>query len=85
MTATRIAQPDEVWNYQRGDGLEKAICLANILKSRNLHLQIDINIEKDHVALNINEDTITWPTQKGLNGLIRLDGNYFHKLLNKDL
>ncbi|MHB1347436.1 MAG: hypothetical protein ACYCXK_08095 [Candidatus Humimicrobiaceae bacterium] len=81
----RIAQPDEVWNYQRGDGLEKAICLVNILKNRNSHSQIDINIEKDHVSLIINEDTITWPTQKGLNGFIRLDGNYFHKLLNKDL
>ncbi len=31
----RIAQPDEVWNYQRGDGLEKAICLANAIRSKN--------------------------------------------------
>ncbi|HEX3018998.1 MAG TPA: hypothetical protein VHP36_01790 [Chitinispirillaceae bacterium] len=32
--ASRLAQPDEVWNYQRGDGLEKAICLVNIIKNR---------------------------------------------------
>ncbi len=31
---SRLAQPDEVWNFQRGDGLEKAICLFNILKNR---------------------------------------------------
>jgi hypothetical protein len=31
---TRMAQPDEVWNYGRGDGLEKAICLLNIFRSR---------------------------------------------------
>lgn len=31
---SRLAQPDEVWNFQRGDGLEKAICLINILKNR---------------------------------------------------
>ena len=31
---TRMAQPDEVWNYGRGDGLEKAICLLNIICSR---------------------------------------------------
>lgn len=31
---SRLAQPDEVWNYKRGDGIEKAICLMNILKSR---------------------------------------------------
>jgi hypothetical protein len=40
---TRMAQPDEVWNYQRGDGLEKAICLINIAKARSpestLHLE----------------------------------------------
>jgi hypothetical protein len=30
----RIAQPDEVWNYGRGDGLEKAITLANLIRSR---------------------------------------------------
>jgi hypothetical protein len=31
---TRMAQPDEVWNYGRGDGLEKAICLLNIIRNR---------------------------------------------------
>ena len=31
---TRMAQPDEVWNFQRGDGLEKAICLINLIKNR---------------------------------------------------
>ena len=29
---SRMAQPDEVWNYGRGDGLEKAICLLNIVR-----------------------------------------------------
>ncbi|MHB1335297.1 MAG: hypothetical protein ACYCXQ_04990 [Candidatus Humimicrobiaceae bacterium] len=71
----RIAQPDEVWNYRRGDGLERAICLANILKNRNNNLNIDINVEKDHVAIIINEKTITWPSYKGLKGNIRFDNN----------
>jgi hypothetical protein len=31
---SRMAQPDEVCNYGRGDGLEKAVCLMNILKAR---------------------------------------------------
>ena len=73
----RIAQPDEVWNYQRGDGLERAICLANILKNRDCNLNIDINVEKDHVAIIINETTITWPSSKGLKGNIRLDNSSF--------
>jgi hypothetical protein len=31
---TRVAQPDEIWNFQRGDGLEKALCLINIARHR---------------------------------------------------
>jgi hypothetical protein len=42
---SRMAQPDEVWNYQRGDGLEKAICMMNVIKERhpdeNLRLKGD--------------------------------------------
>ena len=31
----RLAQPDEVWNYGRGDGLEKAVALLALLKRRH--------------------------------------------------
>ena len=27
----RLAQPDEVWNFRRGDGIEKPFCLLIIL------------------------------------------------------
>ncbi len=30
----RLAQPDEVWNFRRGDGLEKALTLAAIIGAR---------------------------------------------------
>jgi hypothetical protein len=33
----RMAQPDEVWNFQRGDGLEKALCFMNIARHRYPH------------------------------------------------
>jgi len=69
---SRIAQPDEVWNYKRGDGLEKAICLANILKNRNNSLFMEIIAETDHVDININGETITWPSEKGLKGKIKI-------------
>jgi hypothetical protein len=32
----RLAQPDEVWNFRRGDGLEKALTLAAILGGRGV-------------------------------------------------
>jgi hypothetical protein len=73
----RMAQPDEVWNYQRGDGLERAICLANILKNRNPGLSMEINVEKDHVDIITGGKTVTWPSAKGLKGNIRLNNKSF--------
>jgi hypothetical protein len=32
--ATRLAQPDEVWNFRRGDGFEKALLVANVLRGK---------------------------------------------------
>ncbi len=68
----RMAQPDEVCNYQRGDGFEKAICLANILKYRNSDRSISIRVLNDYVEINFNNRTIHWPSNKGLNGIIKL-------------
>jgi hypothetical protein len=31
----RLAQPDEVWNFGRGDGAERAVLLANLLRGRH--------------------------------------------------
>ncbi|MCE5329457.1 hypothetical protein LLG07_03865 [bacterium] len=73
---SRIAQPDEVWNYQRGDGLERAICLANILKNRNRYKNININVEKDHVTITLDKITAVWPSCKGIEGNIKLDDHF---------
>lgn len=40
----RLAQPDEVWNYGRGDGVERAILLANILHARAPEMKIAIEV-----------------------------------------
>ncbi len=36
----RLAQPDEVWNFSTGDGLEKGIALLDIARSRGLELSL---------------------------------------------
>ncbi len=42
----RLAQPDEVWNFKRGDGLEKALVVAAILGKRDRKaLKISMNGE----------------------------------------
>jgi hypothetical protein len=40
----RLAQPDEVVNYTTGDGVEKALTLANILCARNPGKTIELDI-----------------------------------------
>jgi len=47
----RLAQPDEVWNYGRGDGLEKALLLANILHSRAPDSPAQIEVEPHGAVL----------------------------------
>lgn len=32
---TRLAQPDEVWNFRSGDGIERLILLANLFRARH--------------------------------------------------
>ncbi len=61
----RLAQPDEVWNYRRGDGLEKALLLANILHHRS-KAPVAINITPDTVTLEAAGQTHTIPTRKGV-------------------
>lgn len=61
---SRLAQPDEVWNYRRGDGLEKAICLLNIFKSRGR--QVSIHTEEGYVVIAVQGEVLRWPSGKGL-------------------
>jgi hypothetical protein len=53
--AGRLAQPDEVWNYGRGDGAEKALLLANILGHRHPDWRLSIRLEPDKAALVTGE------------------------------
>jgi hypothetical protein len=49
--AQRLAQPDEVWNFGRGDGIEKAILMANYLRNGMKQDDLYLNIEKSNVFL----------------------------------
>ncbi len=47
----RLAQPDEVANYARGDGLEKALLLANIIRRTQPEQDINITVDNNEVVL----------------------------------
>ena len=65
---TRAAQPDEVWNYGRGDGLERVICLAAILEQRNPGAEIRIEADGAYARLRTAGLVVEWAGAKGLTG-----------------
>ncbi len=50
---SRMAQPDEVWNFGRGDGLEKAVCLMNIIRNRRPGHECRLEGERGTVRLRM--------------------------------
>ncbi len=64
---TRLAQPDEVWNYGRGDGLEKALCLLNIVRNRNPQEGLRLKGDKKTVVVcHEDGEEFRFSTDKGL-------------------
>ena len=62
----RMAQPDEVWNFRRGNGLEKAVTLANILKNRDDNEGLRFLKENGSVILLAGENRYGFPYSGGL-------------------
>jgi hypothetical protein len=62
----RLAQPDEVWNYGRGDGVEKALLLANILKARQPDRSLRVVVDGRQAVLVAGDLQMAFDTSKGL-------------------
>lgn len=62
----RLAQPDEVWNFGRGDGAERALCLANIWHARHPEARLELEVTSDHATIRIDQHSHTFPSSKGL-------------------
>jgi len=73
----RMAQPDEVWNYNRGDGLEKAICLMNIIKNRMPQDKVSLNCNGKQVAVAIqNGKVFFFEAKKDIKTPVETDFNF---------
>jgi hypothetical protein len=70
--APRLAQPDEVWNFQRGDGLECAIMLAHIYRARNPDAPIKLEVHETKALLSLNTDILEFSSTKGLRNELNL-------------
>lgn len=62
----RLAQPDEVWNYARGDGAEKALLMATILRERHPEADTRIDVAPTAVSLHLGDTRVTLPSSKQL-------------------
>ena len=67
----RLAQPDEVWNFGRGDGVEKAILLANFLFNELKLNDIDLEVDHASVTLRCNQTMYSFHSNKGIVQSIR--------------
>ena len=62
----RMAQPDEVWNFGRGDGLEKALCFMNIIKARFPQDTITLKGDGRKIAVKHGNKEYGFESMKGL-------------------
>ncbi|MGC1391421.1 MAG: hypothetical protein WA816_10330 [Bacteroidales bacterium] len=71
----RLALPDEVWNFRRGDGIEKAFLLADFLLHKDNSSAISINIDNSKVLLTSGAHEFHFTSHKNLTKSIRIRGN----------
>ncbi len=69
---SRLAQPDEVVNYNRGDGLEKAFVLANVIKKREPEQKLKLIVDNSRVVLQQDDVGYSFDSQKGLKNELSL-------------
>lgn len=73
----RLALPDEVWNFGRGDGIEKSILLACNIAEKDREAEIEIIAEGNSVGLMYRGRNYHFTTSKGLNKRIRIEGRNY--------
>lgn len=62
----RLAQPDETWNFSTGDGAEKILLLAHMLKARHPAQTCTVEVTPDSANLTIGDLNCKLPSCKGL-------------------
>jgi hypothetical protein len=70
--APRLAQPDEVWNFRRGDGLEKAFLMANFLYNKKKVKKMTLEVQNSMVTLKILDRSFEFTSEKGLTQKLEL-------------
>lgn len=78
----RLALPDEVWNFKRGDGIEKAFLLADFVLLNNPYAVVKIEISDHRAKLSTDSRDYYFSTMKSLRKIIKVSG---HEYFAEDL
>ena len=66
----RLALPDEVWNFKRGDGIEKALLMADVILNENKQSTLRISIRNNEVTLYAPEKEYHFVSEKNISKTI---------------
>jgi hypothetical protein len=73
----RLALPDEVWNFKRGDGIEKSLLMAAFMINRDNSSEVIIKIENNNVNLIYLGKEYHFNSQKNFTKSIRIHGTQY--------
>jgi hypothetical protein len=73
----RLALPDEVWNFRRGDGIEKALLLASYIHYLDNDSIVNLDINNEKVILRTGETNYSFTSGKSLVKRIEINGTFY--------
>ena len=73
----RLALPDEIWNFRRGDGIEKALLLADFLLHNDSSSIISIEIDLKKVVLTSDGNSFNFISHKNLKKSIHISEKHY--------
>lgn len=73
----RMSLPDEVWNFSRGDGAEKAFLLADFIISKDNSTTVEIKLSDGNAVLYCDSGDYSFKTSKPLKRLLRISGKNY--------
>jgi hypothetical protein len=75
--AKRLALPDEIWNFGCGDGIEKALLMADYIILKDNSSKITLEIDNRKVRLNYNGKDYHFTSSKSFRKSINITGNTY--------
>ncbi len=73
----RLALPDEVWNFQRGDGIEKALLLADFIVHKDGDTRVSIGINDGDVIVENTGEKYRFNSKKSFVKSLTIRGSSY--------